>query len=217
MGTPPSSPRRTPATIPEAPPAASAAGQLALEFADWLTAEGAHHDLVSWVRGASEDVCLLWESCPRGDWLLAMAARLGATPAALTPAACAAARTAFELLPDGEGRPAAAVAAIETCAAGEAADSLEAHRKALEAMAAGAPDPTVNAVAEAVLAALASLEEPAAAAGAAALAAQAAVFDVGDCAMMPALRYAQEQSASAVRGHLGAAWAATAFGEVQGE
>ncbi|MBW2462096.1 MAG: hypothetical protein JRH11_10655 [Deltaproteobacteria bacterium] len=193
-----------------------------MSFADWLSAEEAHNDLVSWVRASGGDVRSVWDDCPRGDWLLAMAARLGAEPPALVLAASAAARTAFELLPDEELRPAAALVALEaTVRAGNetATDAVElqAHRAAVEAMAANAPTPTVNVIAEAVLAAFASLEEPAAAASAAALAAQASVFDAGDCAMMAALGYAQDLSAKAVRGHLEAEWAASALERIQGE
>ncbi|RLB47375.1 MAG: hypothetical protein DRJ42_25560 [Deltaproteobacteria bacterium] len=203
-----------------------------MSFADWLAAEGAHNDLVSWVRASGGDVGAVWDACPRGDWLLAMAARLGAEPRALVLAASAAARTAFELLPDEESRPAAALVALEAAVRaadatntdaggpepeGRASEELQAHRAAVEAMAASAPDPTVNVIAEAVLAAITSLEEPGAAAGAAALAAQASVFDAGDCAMMAALGYAQEMSAKAVRGHLEATWAVSALERIQGE
>jgi len=138
--------------------------------------------------------------------------RLGAEQRLLVRAAVAVARTATDFLPDGETRPGIAMDAAERWSRGEADEAtIAAARGEVEALAANAPDPAVNAAAEAVLAALGAVDDPEAAPGAATQAAQAAVFDAGDCAMMPALRFAQEQAANAVREHLSATWAEGAF------
>jgi hypothetical protein len=173
---------------------------------------------VTWARDASEaDVASLWSACPRGDWLLGIGVRLGAGREALALAAAAAARTALDFMPDGDTRAQRALEVLEAFGRGETeADAALAARDQVEALSEQAPDPAVQAAAQAVLAALASVDDPTVAPGAASQAAQAAVFDAGDCAMMAALRFAQEKAATAVREHLSAEWAAGAFAAAQG-
>lgn len=50
------------------------------DLADWLTSAGAANDVVTWAREQSagpQGWEQAWLSCPRGDWLLGIAARLG--------------------------------------------------------------------------------------------------------------------------------------------
>ncbi|MFW5925877.1 MAG: hypothetical protein ACOCV4_06900 [Myxococcota bacterium] len=172
-----------------------------------LEALGAHHDLVDWSRAAT-DWRQLWDTCPRGDWLLAIASRAGADHRAVVRAACDCARLALEHAPDGEPAVLEAIETAESWAARPATDPTasgapcEAAAEAAEAAAALASDPAAQAAMVAAAAAARSTADPGVAATAAASAAQAAVFDAGECAMMAALGYAQQQCVARVRAAL---------------
>jgi hypothetical protein len=165
-----------------------------LTAAAWLEAEGAQHDLVSWAASFGDDWAGLWEACPRGDWLLAMAVRRGVPEGARVRAAVRCARLALDVLPDGETRAADGLATVEG-----GADARSAAIAALEEAGEAAPDPAVQAAFMAVEAALRSVDDPDSAVVAAASAIQATVLDTGECAMMTALTYAQRTSADRVR------------------
>lgn len=168
--------------------------------ASWLESKGAHHDVVEWARPFGDAWERLWSECPRGDWMLGIAARGGVARADLVRAASACARLALDQVPDGEARPAEAIARAEAYARGE--DDADARAEATEAVEAaidGAPDAATAAAAMAALAALRTIESAADAPLAAASAVQAAVLDAGDCAMMSALGFAQHACAERVR------------------
>jgi hypothetical protein len=177
---------------------------MAASLSRWLETHGAHHDVVTWAAPFGDDWARAWTECPRGDWLLGLAARRGVDPRAVVRAACACARLALEYVPDDEARPRAAIEAAERWVEGHDDDPAERLRaqRAVEAAVELAPDPAVAAAATAALAALASVEAPEQAATAAASTAQAAVLDAGDCAMMSALAYAQSACADRVREHV---------------
>src|SRR5687767_12964065 len=141
----------------------------------WLVREGAHHDFVTWAEPFASDVVKLWESCPRGDWLLALASRLRAPTRLLVVAACDCARRSRDGLPDASGGARGGLETIRAWA--ESArppltlEELESMRSRLEAARDAARD---AAEAEAMLAAVAAFEtigDPAYAASAAAFAA----------------------------------------------
>lgn len=168
---------------------------------EWLKAHGAHHDLVTWSAAFGNDWPRFWRECPRGDWLLALAARVGVERPRLVLAAAAAARTALEGVPESETLPRAALELAEAWARGQA--SAEACRsRASELERYSPPDPALSAIAAASLSALMTVEDPDSAAGAAANAAQAALFGAGDCALLSLLSYAQRETADRVRQHL---------------
>jgi len=168
---------------------------------EWLEARAAHHDVVRWATAYGDDWQRLWDECPRGDWLLGLAARLGVERPRLVLAAAAAARTAFDALPADERRPHAAIELAEAWAGGSA--SAEACRsEALELERFCPPDPAVSAVAAACLSTLLAIDDPESAAGAASNAAQASLFGAGDCALLSLLSYSQRQTAERVREHL---------------
>jgi hypothetical protein len=172
----------------------------------WLAREGAHNDFVAWAEAYGGDVVALWQACPRGDWLLALASRLRAPGRLLVLAACRCAEGALDHLPPEQAAVGECLEAIGAWAQGSApplgVEQLEAMRAQLEK----ARDEAVDAAhAEAALAALAALEtlgDPAFAASAAAFAAQAMMVSAADCAMLEALRFAQHQSADTVRAAL---------------
>jgi hypothetical protein len=172
----------------------------------WLTREGANNDFVEWARPFGADVGALWRACPRGDWLLALAARLRAPTRALVLAACGCAETALDHVPPEHGEVGDRLAELRAWAESTlpalTVERIESMRGELEAARDAAAD---AAHAEAVLAALAALEtigDPAFAASAAAFAAQATMVSAADCAMLEALRFAQHQSAETVRATL---------------
>ena len=76
-----------------------------------------------------------WRQCPRGDWLLWIAARLDIDRKLLTRAACACARTALPHVPAGEERPRLAIEMAEAWSRGEATVD-DVHRAARDALAA---------------------------------------------------------------------------------
>lgn len=169
----------------------------------WLAQQGAHNDFVAWARAFASDAGALWDACPRGDWLLALATRLRAPTRLLVLAACGCAQNALAHLPPEHAAVAACLEELKAWAVSAlpplTTEQIEAMRAALEAARDAAMDP---AHAEAALAALAALEtvgDPAFAASAAAFAAQATMVSAADCAMLEALRFAQHESAETVR------------------
>lgn len=183
----------------------------------WLKEQGAHNDFVAWAERFGSDVSALWETCPRGDWLLALASRLGAPQRLLVLAACGCAKPALEHLPKEHAAVGACLDELRAWAKSErpplTTEQIEAMRATLEAARDTAQDP---AQAEAALAALATLEtvgDPGFAASAAAFAAQATMVSAADCAMLEALRFAQHESAEAVRAALSAALIATLWSQ----
>jgi hypothetical protein len=172
----------------------------------WLAREGAHNDFVEWARPFGGDLGALWQACPRGDWLLALATRLRAPARSLVLAACGCAEAALDHVPPEHAEVGDRLAELRAWAESTlpalTVERIEAMRGQLEAARDAATD---AAHAEAVLAALAALEtlgDPAFAASAAAFAAQATMVSAADCAMMEALRFAQHQSAETVRAAL---------------
>lgn len=164
---------------------------------------GAHHDVVKWAEPFGDDWARAFRECPRGDWLLGLAARRGVDRRAVVRAACACARLGLAYLPDGDRRPLAAIEAAERYADGNDDPAARAEAKrAVEIAVDVAPDPTVAAAAAAALAAISSVESPDQAAAAAVAVAQAAVLDAGDCAMLSALTYTQSACADRVRDHV---------------
>ncbi len=65
------------------------------------------------------DLASAWRECPRGDWLLWLAARLLPRPR-VTLAACAGALLVLHLVPSGEERPRIAIETAEAWVRGEA-------------------------------------------------------------------------------------------------
>jgi hypothetical protein len=174
-----------------------------LALSRWLEDSGAHRDVVEWAARYETDWERAWNECPRGDWLLAVAARQNVERAALVRAACACAELAAEYVPDDEPRPHAALDAAQRWLEGR--DDPEARERAsadVERAIDEAPDPAVAAAAAAAFAALRAIDSPEDAAMAAASVVQAAVCDAGHCAMTSAMSYAQSTCADRVREHV---------------
>jgi hypothetical protein len=170
-------------------------------LARWLEEQGAHHDIVEWAQPYDVDWEHAWNECPRGDWLLALAAKCGVERSPLVRAACACAELAVDYLPEDEPRPNAALDAAQRWLDGNR-ESRDAALADVERAIGEAPDAAVAAAAMAAFAALRSIDAPEEAATAAAAVVQAAVADAGHCAMMAAMSYAQRTCADRVRQHV---------------
>lgn len=172
-----------------------------IPFADWLKAENAHNDIVEWARSFGTDWERAWNECPRGDWLLAVAARARVAQKPIVLAAAACARQALEHVDPAERRPVDAIETAERWAAGEASAET-CRRLALELDQVSVDDPAVACAFAAAHATLACIEAPEHAAGAAANAVQSAMLVAADCALMSILSYAQKTTATEARAHL---------------
>src|SRR3954469_2021706 len=63
----------------------------------WLRDTGAQRDVIDGLTPFARDWPTLWNECPRGDWLLGIATRLGVRHEALVVAAVSCANVAKEL------------------------------------------------------------------------------------------------------------------------
>lgn len=176
----------------------------------WLHAEGAQGDVIDGIRalvGAAPPADrwpLLWATCPRGDWLLGLATRLGAPRVALVRGAIGCARIAVTeddaradpLLRNGLDL----LALADRWTEGNATDdALRAATAALEAAAGGATSPATDAAVRAVLAVGMGLDDRDVLAGAAAFAAESMMMATLDCGMPLVMSYAHGKCADAVR------------------
>ena len=174
-----------------------------MTVADWLRERGAHHDVVEWATPFENDLARLWAECPRGDWLLGIAARAEVDSRALVRAARACVELARDQAPDDDPRIAAALSATDRWLSGSDDPEARARAKAdVEKAADEAPDPATQAAALAALATIGAVDAPDEAAAAVSFVVQAAVLDVGECAVMSALRYTQATCAERVREHV---------------
>jgi hypothetical protein len=160
-----------------------------------LRSLGACSEGRDWLAG--RDLGTAWNECPRGDWLLWFAARIGVDRPTLARAAAKCAETALQYVPEGEDRPRLAIEAVLRWADDPTDVNLEAVRVARRNAAYDAADAAYDAAAAAAYAADAAYAYDAAyaadAAVAAAYAADAAV------ARREARLKAQERHAAIVR------------------
>lgn len=174
-----------------------------MNLCQWLESRGAHHDVVQWAAPFGDDHQASLRGCPRGDWLLGIAARANVPRRPLVAAARDCVSLALDQVPDDAADVHAALATLDRWLAGEDdAARRQADRDACEAAADRAADPASQAAALAVRAALGAVDDPDEAAAAVSFVVQAAMLDVGECAVMSAVRYAQSTCADRVRQHL---------------
>jgi len=165
---------------------------------------GACSEAIAWAESLGPNHpadATAWEQCPRGDWMLWVAGRLGIPRATLVLGACACARQALVHIKAGEDRPRIAIETAESWArGGEGAASIEEVRKA-RAAAAAAYDATYAAYAADAYAADAAADAAYAADAAAANAADAAAYAAyaADAADAAARKKSLAKSAELVR------------------
>jgi hypothetical protein len=165
-------------------------------MSDWKSAIAAMHpceDARTWLAEFPGTAAQAWLRCPRGDWMLWVAAHAGVERRLVVRAACDCARLALRFVPSGEERPRLAIEAVERWCKGEASqDDVRA--------AAAASSVYTIAVAAAAIAtttvAAASSSSVYAAAAAAAEAAAAAYASSSDAAAAVAAAYAYDSAAA---------------------
>ncbi len=155
--------------------------------AAWLAKAGAQRDVVAWAEPFGADWSLLWQTCPRGDWLLAIATRRGADPQRISLAARSVASLALDHV---EGRERDALEAALRAPSAESADAIDAR-------AAASSDPAHQAALSAVALAVRGVARDAAMVPMFIM--QAAAMDAAECGMSAAVSYAQRRSAELVR------------------
>lgn len=173
----------------------------------WLRASGAQADVIDGLARFASDWPTLWNQCPRGDWLLGIAVKLGVEHRLATRAAIGCAKVSAELA---SGVPVIAQAFARALAAAEAwangggdadADAAEVARlgRALEEAMRDAPDPATEAASRAALAVTLGVADPEVLASAPAAAAEAQMMASIDCGLELAMRWAHDKCADAVR------------------
>jgi hypothetical protein len=169
----------------------------------WLRASGAQSDVIDGLARYAKDWPTLWNECPRGDWLLGIAVKLGVSHACAIRAAIGCARVSSDLV---TGVPAIAqvfAQVLETAgrfADGAATtDEVRAMTTQLEQAMESAPDPVSDAAARAALAVGLGVIERDALASAPAAAAEAQMMSSIDCGYEMAMRWAHDKCAVAVR------------------
>ena len=75
-------------------------------------------DALAWV--GDRDAATAWKTCPRGDWLLWITARVGVERKQIVLAACSCARLALKYVGKGEARPRRCIEVTEAWAHGKA-------------------------------------------------------------------------------------------------
>ena len=170
---------------------------LAPTFAEQLVVLRACPEARQWVGDKRLDVA--WTECPRGDWLLWLAERVGVDRRTLVLAACDCARTVLHLVRADEDRPRLAIETAERWARGEA--TLEEVRAA-DADAYAAYDAAYAGAAAAAAAAAAYAADDDAAAAAAASAAAAAYAAAAAAAYDAAYAAGGAQCADLVRARI---------------
>ncbi len=169
----------------------------------WLRAHGAQGDVIDGLTRFAADWPTLWRECPRGDWLLGIATKLGVGHADLVRAAIGSARVAQDLAAaDAHVAQAFAHAldAADRWTRGDASDAdVATATRVLEAASAAASDPAIEAAARAALAVGLGVADPDVLASAPAAAAEAQMIASMDCGLEMAMRWAHDKCASAVR------------------
>lgn len=169
----------------------------------WLRASGAQADVIDGLARWANDWPTLWNECPRGDWLLGIAVKLGAPHPEAVRAAIGCARVSADLVagvPAIAQRFAQVLEAADRFAAGTTeADEVRAVTKELERAMESAPDPVTDAAARAALAVGLGVIERDALPSAPAAAAEAQMMSSIDCGYEMAMRWAHDKCAVAVR------------------
>jgi hypothetical protein len=165
-----------------------------MNVAAWLRAEGASEDIAGWAEPFGHDLSALWQACPRGDWLLAIAARLGIAGGPITTAALDVGRLALDVLPDDDDAHAMIAGLVSA-----SDDARMAAADALEARSDGARDPALATALLALSCVARSFSDPTSAPMVAALSTQALVFDAQECGAMSVIGWAQSTAAERVR------------------
>jgi len=163
----------------------------------WLSAHEAQRDVLD---GLSRFTTWeeLWAGCPRGDWLLGIATRIGADHMHLVRAALACARIA-----DPEEQASRLLDVVDAWLADEANTyDVERATHALDTALATAPDPASDASMRAAIAVGMGVGDRAVLPSAPAAAVESIMMASIDCGFELAMRWAHDKTATAVRAAL---------------
>lgn len=164
----------------------------------WLETSRAHHDIVTWARAHAPSWSQFWAECPRGDWMIGIAARAGVDGKVVVASALKCLPVLSPYLPPGDATIERAIATAHAYVVGDAFE-LEQARTSVSALLERCADPSTHASVLAVSALLDAIEQPESAASVVVAAVQAAVMDAGDCAMISAARFTEHECARLVR------------------
>ena len=138
------------------------------DFRTWLAQRHACWEALEWLQ--ERDAATAWSECPRGDWLLWWAAKVGVERKVVVLAACACARLALPYVAAGELRPLKAIETAEAWYSGKAslgdvraayaADDASAAAAAAAYAAAAARDKSLADFAEGVVQILIEMKAP---------------------------------------------------------
>ncbi len=164
----------------------------------WLEANGAQRDVLDGLREHARDWREIWRDCPRGDWLLGIAVRLGVEHVALMRAAIGCAHTALDHY---EGDEAARVLelAARWCEGSASAEQITIATRALEAATVEVHDPSADAASRSVQAVGLGAVDKELLVSAAAFAAEATIVATMECGLELAMGWAHRAGADAVR------------------
>lgn len=169
----------------------------------WLEKNSAQRDVIDGLARFATDWPTLWNQCPRGDWLLGIALKLGVDHALAIRAAIGCAKVSTDLV---SGTPPIAQAfaqvldAADRFAGGASnADEVARLTKELEQAMSAAPDPETDAAARGALAVGLGVAEREVLAAAPAAAAEAQMMSSIECGHEMAMRWAHDKCAVAVR------------------
>lgn len=167
----------------------------------WLQRRGALRDVIEWADAHGGSWEAFWNDCPRGDWLLGVAARAGVPTDRVLRAALACVPVLEPYLPEREPAVPRALAWVQRVASGEAIDVAVAAQvmQDIEAVLARCHDASANSAVMAIAALLHATDDIANAASVVVATLQAAVMDAGDCGMMQAARFTEHECAERVR------------------
>jgi hypothetical protein len=165
---------------------------------EWLERHGAQRDVLDGLRAYATDWSTLWATCPRGDWLLGIAVRLGIDHAQLVRAAIACARTAEPYAFGDDG--ARVLDLAERWTRGQsAASEVSAAASRLSDSAARSPSPAAEASLRAAVAVGLGVVDRDVLVSAPAAAAEATIVATMDCGLEMAMGWAHRTCADAVR------------------
>ena len=158
----------------------------------WLESHGAQRDVLDGLREIARDWRTLWASCPRGDWLLGIAVKVGIDHPRLLLASIDCAEIALDHL-EGDARTKATAVITAAREGRPVADALRAFEAVKIA------DPASEAAARAILSVAAGVTEPDVLVTAASSAAEAEIMSTIDCGLDLAMRWAHGTMADRVR------------------
>jgi hypothetical protein len=164
----------------------------------WLESQAAQTDVIEGLRPLASDWPTLWASCPRGDWLLGIAMRLGVDDRSLVRAAALSARTALDYA-EGEAPARVLDAALGWCDGTASEADVASATQQLEVEAARASSPAAEAAARAALAVGLGVTDREVLTAAPAAAAEATIVATIDCGLELAMGWAHRACADAVR------------------